>query len=195
MAAVMAAALSIASMARIVYDMATLADFFSVFAFPIALFIYRLARTLAERSRTAHESSLREKDKRNIDHATAAIRTCHSVVLGISRSSAISSPNILILTQSLAITIGAIKTQHGHLLTETGLRAAECTQFGRTDTRIRRRLPGDKRLLYSPRPQNPLKQHPAPRRRVARGAQKAGRRRRKPGLGGRRARAPRPPTT
>lgn len=120
----MAAALSVASMARIVYDMATLADF-SVFAFPIALFIYRLARILAERSRTAHESSLREKDKRNIDHATAAIRTCHSVVLGISRSSAISSPNILILTQSLAITIGAIKTQHSHLLTETGLRAAE----------------------------------------------------------------------
>jgi len=123
--AVMAAALSVASMARIVYNMATLADLFSVFAFPIALFIYRLARSFAERSRAAHESSLREKDKKDIDHATAAIRTCHSVVLGISRSSAISSPNILILTQSLAITIGAIKTQHGHLLTETGLRAAE----------------------------------------------------------------------
>jgi len=125
MIALVVAATLTAFMVRLVHNMATLADFLSILAIPIALSIYRLAGLFAERSRAAHESTLRETDKRDIKHAEAMTHTCRSVALGISRSSAISSPNVLILTQNLAITIGTVVTQHGHLLTKRGQRAAE----------------------------------------------------------------------
>lgn len=125
MIALVAAAIMIATVFRLVYNMPTLADLLSISAIPIALSIYHLARLLTERSRAAHESTLRETDKRNIEHATALIRTCRSTARGISRSSTISAPGMLILTQNLATTIATIKAQYGHLLTTRGRRAAE----------------------------------------------------------------------
>lgn len=125
MIALVAAAILVASAFRLVYNVPTLADLFSISAIPIALAIYHLARLLTERSRAAHETTLREKDEKDIEHAKALIRTCRSAARGISRSPTISAPSMLALTQNLATTIATIKAQYGHLLTTRGKRAAE----------------------------------------------------------------------
>lgn len=125
MIALVASAILAATAFRLVHNIPTLADLLSIFAIPIALAIYHLAKLLTERSRAAHESALREKDERDIGHATALIRTCRSTIRGISRSSTTLTPNMLILAQNLATTIATIKAQYGHLLTTRGKRAAE----------------------------------------------------------------------
>lgn len=124
MIATIAAALSVTSMARIVYDMATLADLFSVFALPIALSIYRVARRFAERSRAARMSALRETDRKDAEQAVATIRTCRAAALGIFRSAETPGSETLVMAQHLATTIGTTRTQHGHLFNKKGLRAA-----------------------------------------------------------------------
>ena len=124
MIAVMVAALSVTSMARLVHDMATLADLFSILAFLVALSIYYVARRFAERARAAHESELQETDKRDMGHAVATVHTCRSVAVGISRSPAISGSSVLVLTQGLATTIGTVQTQYDHLFSEEGRLAA-----------------------------------------------------------------------
>ena len=124
MIAVTAAALSVTSMARLVHDMATLADLLSILAFLVALSTYYVARRFAERARAAHESKLQETDRRDMGHAVAMVHTCRSVAVGISRSPAISGANVLVLTQSLATTIGTVQTQYGHLFSKRGRLAA-----------------------------------------------------------------------
>ena len=124
MIAAMVAVLSVTLMARLVHDMATLADLFSILAFLVALSIYYVARRFAERARAAHESELQETDRRDMGHAVAMVHTCRSVAVGISRPPAISGSSVLVLTQGLATTIGTVQTQHDHLFSEEGRLAA-----------------------------------------------------------------------
>lgn len=118
--AVVAATLSTTTTARLVYDMATLADLFSILAFLVALSIYYVARQISLRSRKAREAALLEEDRRDREHATYLIRLCRQLVQGLSADTP-SRPALSATTvPQIATMMGTISSHYGHLVSYEG---------------------------------------------------------------------------
>lgn len=120
----MTAAVSALAAARLVHDMATLADLFSIFAFPVALLIYRAARMFSQRSRRAKESILLEEDRKDREHAVYMIRMCRQLVLGLSTSVPAHASMSVTIAPQIAASVGTIASRYGHLINDEGQMAA-----------------------------------------------------------------------
>lgn len=122
--AVVTASISALSAARLVHDMATLADLFSIFAFPVALLVYDVARRFSQRSRRARESVLLEGDRRDREHAIHMIRTCRQLVLGLTTSVPTRPALSIAAVPQIAASVGTIASRYGHLVSREGQMAA-----------------------------------------------------------------------
>lgn len=119
--AIVIAAGSVAVVARLVRDMPTLADLFSIFAFPVMLLVYYAARRISQRSRRTRELTLLEEDKRDIEHLSYMIRMCRQ--LSLSLMAAAGTPGLPALAVlHMAEMAGAMTSRYGHLVNSDGKR-------------------------------------------------------------------------
>ena len=121
MIAIVLAVLAVAVPARLVHDMGTLGDLFSILALPITLAVFYTARRLYLRERHAKESILREKDARGKKHVMDTIDLCRTLVLAIMRSdkSDLATINMPML-RYVAADIGMLMAQYGHVFGDEG---------------------------------------------------------------------------
>ena len=108
--------------------MATLADLFSIFAFPVALLAYHVARRLSQRSRMARESVLLEEDRKDREHVTHMIRMCRQLVLGLSAGVQAQPTLSMVAVPQIAASAGAIAPRYGHLVSDEGRMAAAAVE-------------------------------------------------------------------
>lgn len=121
--AVMVAATSVAVMTRLVHDMLTFAALFSIYALPVMLLIYYIARRFSQRSRSARESALLERDERDRAHMAYMIRTCRQLALGLVASSKAQPGPAAPAVSHIAEMAGSMMSRHGHLVNKDGKRS------------------------------------------------------------------------
>lgn len=122
--AIVVTATSISVVARLVHDMSTLADLFSILAFLVALSIYYVARQFSSRARRAREYALLEGDRRDREHVTYLIRLCRQLVRGISASTQAQPMLSMASIPQIATVAGTILSRYGHLVNGEGRLAA-----------------------------------------------------------------------
>jgi len=121
------AAASVATVAGLVRDMPTLADLFSIFAFPVMLLVYYVARRISQRSRRARETALLEEDKRDMAHLSYMIRMCRQLALGLVAAAGTPGMSALAVLH-MAEMAGTMMSRYGHLVSSDGKRPMASVQ-------------------------------------------------------------------
>ena len=126
MIAVTLATLAVTVPARLVHDMGTLGDLFSILALPIMLAVFYTAQRLHLKARESRISLLKEKDKSSRKHMEDTVSLCLSTVMVIikSKEPSLAVGNTLMMRQ-IVDDIGLARAQHGHVLDRTGQFLAE----------------------------------------------------------------------
>ena len=126
MAAAALAFIAVAAPARLVPDLGTLADVFSLIALPATLAVFYIARRLYYRARRAREISLRARDARDREHVESAIDLCRTLVAAAMRAKRLGRTTYdMAMLHHVATDVGMARTRHGHMFDEGGLVLAE----------------------------------------------------------------------
>ena len=126
MIAIVLATLAVAAPARLVRDMGTLGDLFSILALPIMLAVFYIAQRLYSRVQRDRKLVLLEGDQRGRKYIMDTIDLCRALTRAVMQSgkSDYATANLSVLRHIVA-DIGVVMARHGHVFSHDGRLSAE----------------------------------------------------------------------
>ena len=126
MIAIVLATLAVAAPARLVRDMGTLGDLFSILALPIMLAVFYIAQRLYSGARRDRKLVLLEGDQRGRKHVMDTIDLCRALTRAVMQSGksdrAIANMSML---RHIAADFGMAMERHGRIFSDDGKIYAE----------------------------------------------------------------------
>ncbi len=99
---------------------------FGLLSFPFGVFLFFLAQLIYVKTLRIRESVLREEDRRNSAQVISTVNLCSVIVQGVlNRDEKDHEVLGTLAVRHVAESIGLVRAQHGHLLSESGRFFAE----------------------------------------------------------------------